>query len=645
LATFISPPKASAAPPVPWNAGRIIDDSVFFNRNTMSTQDIQNFLNSKVPVCDTNHAAYTSTSSGITYSPPFTCLKDYAVSNVPSMPADAYCGAINGGSMSAATIIKTVSLACGVNPQVLIVLLQKEQGLITDTWPISYQYQFATGFCVYDNPATEPPSCQGTDGFFNQVYYGSRQFQKYVKQPQSFNYRAGLSSYIPYSTDGSCGGSNVYIENGATAALYNYTPYQPTQAAVDAGFGTSFCGSGSPQPQSAYGNRNFWLYFWNWFGNTTGPDYAWSINSFSYSSTMGVGQTQTITLKATNTGRLPWYNQIAAPSTPTRIGTWPAGRASPFQASSWLNSVRPANMTENYVPPGSDGTFTFQITAPNTSGTYVEPFNLLMENYFWLPWAGLSPTIEVVPAYHWQVTNVIYGNGTGLMDPGTTQLITLMALNNGTATWSKTSGPQIRLATWGPDRVSSVASSWISNTRATTMNDLTVAPGQVTGFQFYVHVPASGAYYERMNLVAEGQTWFNDAGLTLYLQGKTYAWQPVWASPSTGNWSIPRNTNFTITIRARNTGTVTWTKNGTYPIRLGTWSPGRGSALETPSWISSIRPAGLVEDSVPPGGEGTFTFQAKTGSVPGMRYESFNLVAEGILWFQDPGFAMYVNVL
>ncbi len=638
LTSFISPPKASAAPPVPWNAGRIIDDSVFFNRNTMSAQDIQNFLSAKVPVCDTNHAPYTSPNSGVTYSPPFTCIKDYAA-NVPSMAADAYCGAINGGSMSAATIIKTVSQACGINPQVLIVLLQKEQGLITDTWPINPQYQFATGFCVYDDPATEPPSCQGTDGFFNQVYYGARQFQKYVKQPQSFIYRVGLSSFVAYAPDGSCGGSNVYMQNGATAALYNYTPYQPNQAAINAGLGTAPCG--------AYGNRNFWLYFWSWFGNTTGPDYAWSIDTFSYSPTMGVGQTQTMTLKATNTGRLPWYNQIAAPSTPTRVGTWTAGRASPFQAGSWLNSIRPANMTENYVPPGADGTFTFQVTAPNTTGTYVEPFNLLMENYLWLPWAGLSPTIEVVPAYHWKISDVIYGNGTGYLEPGTTQLITVKSLNDGTATWDKSSGPQIRLGTWAPGRVSPVADSgWISNIRAVTMNENTVAPGQVAGFQFYVRVPTSGMYYERFNLVAEGQTWFNDAGLTLYLQGTNYSWQPLGWTFSTPSADIPHGQKFTITVTAKNTGQTIWRQAGQYPIRLGTIDPiNRGSALEDSSWFSSIRPAGLQEATVAPGGTGTFIFTATSPPVPGWRLEDFNLVAEGLQWLNNPGIHIYVNSL
>src|SRR3990167_3597169 len=80
-----------------FRAGHIIDDSIFFNPNAMGTQEIQNFLNAKVPSCDTNgdkpHSSgmirrdYAATKG---YYPPFTCLKDYR-QDVPSKSADTYC--------------------------------------------------------------------------------------------------------------------------------------------------------------------------------------------------------------------------------------------------------------------------------------------------------------------------------------------------------------------------------------------------------------------------------------------------------------------------------------------------------------------------------------------------------------------------
>jgi hypothetical protein len=54
----------------------------------------------------------------------------------------------------------------------------------------------------------------------------------------------------------------VRIRNQATANLYNYTPYQPNEAAL-----ASLYGDGDEC--SAFGNRNFWRIFTDWFGDPT----------------------------------------------------------------------------------------------------------------------------------------------------------------------------------------------------------------------------------------------------------------------------------------------------------------------------------------------------------------------------------------
>lgn len=621
--------KVNALSSSDWVAGRIIDDSVFFNPHTMSADNIQTFLNSKVPTC--------------TGSNP-TCLKSFVVQEVPTIPADAYCGQINGGSnFNAATIIKIVTAACGMNPQAMLVLIQKEQGLVTSTAPTDRMYKFATGFCVYDT-GPPPPSCAGTEGFFNQVYYAARQFQKYAKNPNNYNFAAGRASKVQYNPNVSCGSSDVMMQNQATAGLYNYTPYQPNQAALDAGWGEAPCG--------AYGNRNFWRYFWTWFGNPIGSEYAWLIDNFTYSSgdvIASKGYEETLTLKARNVGRQPWYNHG---NHPVRLGTW-----EPANRSTSILPTRIATLLESVVQPNEIGTFQFRIN-PQNAGVFVESLNLVAENYAWMAWPGFRPTITVSDSpYQWRVDRVSYGAGTGVMDPGSTQSMTVFATNTGNSAWSKTSGPPVWLGTWPPGRASTVgvspnSSKWPSPTRVTQMNDSTVAAGGPLGsggqtaFEFEVRMPSGGDYYERLTLVAEGHSWFNDAGLTLYLHGKTYAWQPVWQSLSTGNPNIPRNTEFTVTVRVKNTGEMTWNKGGSFPVRLGTAAPlNRGSAFYHSSWISDTRPAGLVENSVAHGAEGTFTFTARTPNTPGPRFERFSLVAEGMQWFNDPGFQIYINVL
>ena len=271
ISTFISVlaplQKAEAVTASDWRAGRIIDDAVFYNKDSMSVAQIQDFLNAKVPTCDRWRA-----SSNPSYQPPWTCLKEYLENpttrenNVGRFNANGTPYQVPGGK-SAAQIIWDVGQEYGINPQVLIVMLQKEQGLITDNWPWAVQYQKAMGYAC---PDTAPCDIQYY-GFYNQVSSAAWQMKRYIAYPNSYNFKAGVTRNILWSPNASCGASPVYIENAATAALYNYTPYQPNAAALNNLYGT---GDGC----SAYGNRNFWRYFNDWFGSGKMPPAVQSIN-------------------------------------------------------------------------------------------------------------------------------------------------------------------------------------------------------------------------------------------------------------------------------------------------------------------------------------------------------------------------------
>ena len=251
ISTFIvaSPNSAEAADGSQFNPGLIISDSIFFAGDSMTASSIQTFLESKVPNC----------LSG------YTCLKDYSQAT-PNMEArDGRCSAYAGSpGERASDIISKVGLACGISPKVLLVLLQKEQGLVLDDWPLSSQYQHATGFACPDTA----PCDSSYAGFFNQVYSAAYQFKNYGLFNSSFNYHPGQINTILYNPDRDCGSSDIFIQNQATANLYIYTPYQPNDAALSNLYGT---GDGC----SAYGNRNFWRLFTDWFGATVeGHEYA-----------------------------------------------------------------------------------------------------------------------------------------------------------------------------------------------------------------------------------------------------------------------------------------------------------------------------------------------------------------------------------
>ncbi|MBY6060653.1 cell wall-binding repeat-containing protein [Microbacterium esteraromaticum] len=230
---------------VGWNAGNIISDAVFTNEATMTESQIQSFFNSKVSTCRGGSDQYG----------PIICLKDFRIDSV-SMPADKYCKGYTGArNESAARIIYRVSQACDINPQVLIVMLQKEQGLVTHTWPSKWRYDIALGQGCPDTAPCDPKFV----GFFHQIYGAARQMQLYMEGRYFTWYAPGKTWNIQYNPNKSCGSSPVRVENKATSALYYYTPYQPNAAAMKAGYGTG-------DSCSAYGNRNFYNYFTDWFG-------------------------------------------------------------------------------------------------------------------------------------------------------------------------------------------------------------------------------------------------------------------------------------------------------------------------------------------------------------------------------------------
>lgn len=234
--------QAHAAVATDFDPGWIISDPVFYDSGAMNASSVQAFLNSKV----------TSCSSG------YTCLKSYS-EGVLARSADSRCSALPGGSQSAASIIANVAAACGINPQVLLVMLEKEQGLVSATSPTASRYRIAMG---YGCPDTAPCDTEYY-GFSNQLYNAARQFKVYQSTQNSWNYRAGRANTIQFNPNAGCGSSSVYIQNQATAALYIYTPYQPNQAALN-----NLYGSGDAC--SAYGNRNFWRTFTDWFGDPRG---------------------------------------------------------------------------------------------------------------------------------------------------------------------------------------------------------------------------------------------------------------------------------------------------------------------------------------------------------------------------------------
>lgn len=276
--------NTTGATMVGFSAGRIMDDAVMANKNAMSEGEVQAFLKSK-NACNRNVAGV----AGITVSSP---TQAYWTAN-PSIRYNIKDGkfvcmaddTFNGES--ATRIIWQAAQDYSINPQVLIVLIEKEQSLVSDTFPNSRQYASATGFACFDdgNP------CQDyAGGFKKQIRKAAALFREVLNNADIntadmpadgfvTNYPVG-NNFVRYNPDAGCGGSTVNIQNRATSALYRYTPYQPNPATLAVPIGVEVhCG--------AYGNKNFYHLFTEWFGSAfaftyNGVDFSTIFNSDYY---------------------------------------------------------------------------------------------------------------------------------------------------------------------------------------------------------------------------------------------------------------------------------------------------------------------------------------------------------------------------
>ncbi|MBC9936600.1 MULTISPECIES: LGFP repeat-containing protein [unclassified Leucobacter] len=255
---------AQAAPVEGFQPGNIITDGLFYDGRAMEPSEVQSFLNERVPRCTIGDPGRLPGAVYGNNRVAAQCLRNFSMAT-QSKPANPYCAAYAGtASESAAQIITKVGQACGISQKVLLVMLEKEQSLISDSWPFQRQLDVAMGYDCPDSGPNYGANCNPAQiGFFNQVYKAAWQLKVYKAQPNSYNYRPYQNNNILWHPNPGCGTSQVYIENSATAALYIYTPYRPNQAALDAGWGTG-------DACSTYGNRNFYNFYKGWFGDPRG---------------------------------------------------------------------------------------------------------------------------------------------------------------------------------------------------------------------------------------------------------------------------------------------------------------------------------------------------------------------------------------
>ena len=639
IATTTNTSPASALSGSEFNSGNIIDDATFYNKASMSVSQIQAFLNAKVPSCDTNGSqSYAGTtrkayaaSKGV--STPFICLKNYSINTSTIAPDSGLCNGYTGSPGStketAAQIIYNVAQSCGISPKVLLVMLEKEQSLITDDWPWPVQYQKAMGaFC----PDTAPCD-SGYAGFFKQVYYGAHRFKVYAANPDSFNYKAGRNNTIyyhpgpckTYDSQGSCttyygqygnapdieycGSSTVFIQNQATASLYIYTPYQPNKSALDNLYGEGDkCG--------AYGNRNFWRLFRDWFGSTSSIPFSAAYSGQTANPSIAPGETDQVSITYTNVGSKTWYDDTglsSAPSgtKPVRLATTnPINRSSAFYDSSWASGNRPAgtfstvyksdgtaySTNPHAVKPGESARFSFIMSALDnyTPGTYREFFVPVHDGGTGVIPTNLSTWLDVsvenAPSAR-PIQPTINESVTSL----SSKTVTYQFKNTGSTTWNSTN---TYLDVVSGDAARFRASGWLSDTRLSRLSQSSVAPGETGSFLVRFEAPYTQEAINRSFAVSPS-VGSQSIGLTNTKTNLNVP-KPVYKASFAGQSNFPsiqQNSTNNAYFLFKNTGTIAWydttsaSTAGSKPVVLAATSPINRVSRFNALFARSNRPA------------------------------------------------------
>lgn len=247
------PRPAAAADASRFDPGLLISDAAFYDHDSMTVAEIQRFLESKLPTCRDDDSGPK-------------CIRNFVMDTPAATGEDGRCESVEAKTaQTAAQIIHDVAQACKISPKALIVTLQKEQGLIQAQNPTARMYNFALGMNCPDTPA----GCAASSaGFFWQLYKGAGQLQWYNDVRGSFSYlkvgsfitRRYQAANVESSIGKDCGSRRFLLKSAATAALYYYTPYTPNDAALKNLYSTG-------DSCSAYGNRNFWRFYTDWFGD------------------------------------------------------------------------------------------------------------------------------------------------------------------------------------------------------------------------------------------------------------------------------------------------------------------------------------------------------------------------------------------
>jgi hypothetical protein len=259
---------------------------------------------------------------------------------------------------------------------------------------------------------------------------------------------------------------------------------------------------------------------------------------------------------------------------------------------------------------------------------------------------GGTPAPASVPSFH---SSWVDQSSFPTLSPGQSTQLTVRFRNTGTATWQKgVTGSQANLGVNGDDTTFSALgmnAGWLSPNRPAMQNESSVAPGSIASFTFSIRAPSTfGTYRIPVRPVIDGVTWMEDQGVYLLVVSDV-GYHSRWASQSAYPTLAPGAVSGPLSITFTNTGARAWVKGILgQQANLGVVGDVETWASLGIGWPSANRVAMQLEGTVQPGGSGTFVFQVRAPSTPGVYRIAVRPVIDGTVWMEDQGVFLVITV-
>src|SRR5262245_43627954 len=340
--------------------------------------------------------------------------------------------------------------------------------------------------------------------------------------------------------------------------------------------------------------------------------------SQSVPASMSAGQQYSVSVRMRNTGTTTW----------TAAQGIRLGAANPYDNYTWgMNRVSLAG--GDSIAPGQEKVFTWNVTAPQTAGTYNFQWRMVRDGVAWFgdlttnlaiavsvaPTPTRTPTPVGIPA----PANAVFVNQSvpAAMTAGQQYSVSVTMGNTGGTTW--TAGAMYRLGAinpydntvWGTNRVPIAAGE-------------SIAPNQQKTFTWTVTAPpAAGSYNFQWRMVQAGVTWFggNSTNAVVTVSGAPNAAYVSSSVPTT----MVAGQLYSVSVTMRNTGSTNWTPAALY--RLGAINP-----YDNSTWGMN-RVALAAGDSIAPNQAKTFTWTVRAPSAGGTYNFQWRMVQDGVTWF------------